>query len=89
MDTKLDSKTDIQKITFCRRLRIEKQSLYPIFAKYIDNCTKRDEKFLETIKLPTCIKRDAVRSTYRNNILQARLKKTASYSVVKSLQVNG
>ncbi|MGD0496660.1 MAG: Hsp20/alpha crystallin family protein [Candidatus Bathyarchaeia archaeon] len=46
-------------------------------------------QFLETIRLPTCIKKDTMRFTYRNNILQARLKKTASYSVVKSLQVNG
>ena len=50
------------------------------------NATK---KFLETIKLPTCIEKDAVLFTYRNNILQAMLKKTASYNVVKNVQVNG
>ena len=50
------------------------------------NATKQ---FLETIKLPTCIEKDAVLFTYRNNILQAMLKKTASYNVVKNVQVNG
>ena len=38
-----------------------------------ENATK---KYLEVIKLPTCVKRDTVKFTYRNNILQVRLKKT-------------
>ncbi len=37
-----------------------------------ENATK---KYLETIKLPTRITSDAVKFTYRNNILQAKLKK--------------
>ena len=38
-----------------------------------ENTTK---KYLETIKLPTCITRGTVKFTYRNNILQAKLKKS-------------
>jgi len=38
-----------------------------------ENATK---KYLEVIKVPTCVKRDTVKFTYRNNILQVRLKKT-------------
>ena len=38
-----------------------------------ENATK---KYLETIKLPTCITRGTVKFTYRNNILQAKLKKS-------------
>jgi HSP20 family molecular chaperone IbpA len=41
-----------------------------------ENATK---KYLEVIKLPTCVKRDTVKFTYRNNILQARLKKLGCY----------
>lgn len=37
-----------------------------------ENATK---KYLEVIKLPTCVKRDTMKFTYRNNILQVRLKK--------------
>jgi len=37
-----------------------------------ENATK---KYLEVIKVPTCVKRDTVKFTYRNNILQVRLKK--------------
>lgn len=37
-----------------------------------ENATR---KYLETIKLPTRITSDAVKFTYRNNILQAKLKK--------------
>lgn len=41
-----------------------------------ENATK---KYLEVIKLPTCVKRDTVKFTYKNNILQARLKKLGCY----------
>lgn len=37
-----------------------------------ENATK---KYLEVIKLPKCVKRDTMKFTYRNNILQVRLKK--------------
>ena len=37
-----------------------------------ENATK---KYLEVIKLPTCVKRDTVKFTYRNNILHVKLKK--------------
>ena len=35
------------------------------------------KKYLETIKLPASVARGVVKFTYRNNILQARLKKTS------------
>ena len=37
-----------------------------------EDTTKR---YLEIVKLPTCIKRDTARFTFRNNILQVKLKK--------------
>ena len=38
----------------------------------VDNATK---KYLKKVQLPTPINKDPVKSTYRNNILQARLEK--------------
>lgn len=33
------------------------------------------KKYLKMVRLPTCIKEDTIKSTYRNNILQVRLKR--------------
>jgi len=37
-----------------------------------ENATK---KYLKIVRLPTCIKKSTIKSTYRNNILQIRLEK--------------
>lgn len=42
-----------------------------------ENTTK---KYLEIVKLPTCIKRGTARFTFRNNILQVKLKKLSPKS---------